>query len=193
MNGRDAAPPLRRDFRLGSWQVEADLGRLRQGEKEIYLRPQLMQALLLLAEHRGGFVPVERLIERVWARRFVSASAVARCISDLRHALGDDARSPTFIETLPKRGYRIAPCVQPLKGGVQIPGIAASVLPETASVQEECVLQGWRNVFVGRNAELSVLGGRLQQTIRGAGRVVFVSGEPGSGKTVLLKEVLRRA
>jgi len=193
MNSGDGSPTFQRDFRLGNWHVEADLGRLRQGEKEIYLRPQLMQVLLLLAEHRGGFVSANQLIERVWARGFVTPSAVARCISDLRQALGDSARSPTFIETLPKRGYRIAACVQPLTSGAQTPGKAAPILPEMESVEGESVVEGWRNVFVGRNAELSVLGKRLQQAVRGAGRVVLVSGEPGSGKTVLLKEFLRRA
>ena len=63
---------------VGWWLAEPDLGRIRCGKAEVYLRPQLMQVLLLLAEHRGRLVSASLLIERVWGRRWVSSSVVAR-------------------------------------------------------------------------------------------------------------------
>jgi DNA-binding SARP family transcriptional activator len=50
-----------------------------------------------------------------------------------------------------------------------------------------------RSVFVGRGQELAQLGGFLDQALAGHGRVAFVIGEPGSGKTVLAHEFVRQA
>jgi DNA-binding winged helix-turn-helix (wHTH) protein/tetratricopeptide (TPR) repeat protein len=178
---------------LGQWQVEPDLGRLRSDGKEVYLRPQLMQALLLLVEQPGALVPTSLLIERVWARRFVSASVVARCIADLRHALDDNARSPAYIETLAKRGYRLAACVlPPVTPRAQRPVVTALQPVEKIS-SEPAVVRGWQDVFVGRDREMGMLAGRLQQALRGSGGAVFVTGEAGSGKSALLWEFARRA
>lgn len=70
-----------------------------------------MEALVLLAANAGHVVKKEELIETVWGRLAVSDHSVAMVISQLRRALRDDARAPTYIETITKRGYRlIAPC-----------------------------------------------------------------------------------
>jgi DNA-binding winged helix-turn-helix (wHTH) protein len=191
MNGGEGNRALQHGFRLGRWEVEPDLGRLRCRKTEVYLRPQLLQVLAVLAEHQGGLVSSQELIERVWARRFVSPAALNRCIADLRRALGDTAQTPAYIETRRKRGYRITACVQPL-GLASVPK-EAPVFEVDELVVEEPVVTGWRNVFVGRDAELTRLGRRLRRTIENAGGVIFITGEPGSGKSALLKEFGRRA
>jgi TolB-like protein len=69
-----------------------------------------MQLLLYLAAHPGRVLPKEQLLETIWQGAFVSENTLMNAVSELRKALGDDARSPRFIHTHAKRGYRfIAP------------------------------------------------------------------------------------
>ena len=66
-----------------------------------------MEVLQELYRKRGKVVTKDDLIEAVWKRFAVTDHAVTVVISDLRSALGDDSRNPRFIETIPKRGYRL--------------------------------------------------------------------------------------
>jgi tetratricopeptide (TPR) repeat protein len=67
-----------------------------------------MDVLALLAERNGQPVSQDEIIEAVWGKVALSKGALFRYISQLRSALGDDARRPRYIETIPKRGYRLA-------------------------------------------------------------------------------------
>ena len=82
-------------------------GRIRYGEKTDNVRPLAMKVLVYLAERAPGLVPIDELIRNVWAPRVVGDDAVAVIISVLRKKLQDDTRNPVYIETVPKRGYRI--------------------------------------------------------------------------------------
>ena len=55
----------------------------------------------------GDLVTKDELLENVWGIRAVSDGRITRVIRVLRVALGDDSRSPLYIETVPKRGYRL--------------------------------------------------------------------------------------
>jgi adenylate cyclase len=101
-------------FRLGDWVVKPESGSLRRGVTKVHLEPKILELLLYLARNRGRVVSKEELFESVWPDTFVAESALSRCISQLRHALGDDSREPRYIETLPKMGYRlVAPISEP--------------------------------------------------------------------------------
>ena len=66
-----------------------------------------MDVLVLLASKQGEVVHKEQLVEEVWDGRPVADEVITRCIAVLRKALGDNARNPTYIENVPKIGYRI--------------------------------------------------------------------------------------
>ena len=74
-----------------------------------------MCVLLLLAERHGQVVSRSDLEDRAWPRVLVSDEAVTNTLVKLRKALGDDARNPTFIETIAKSGYRLIAEVAPLE------------------------------------------------------------------------------
>jgi len=93
-------------FRLGSWVVEPATGFLRRGEEEVRLEPRVASLLCLLASQPGHVFSKAEIFEQVWEQAFVEDSTLSRCVSDLRRALGDDARNPSYIQTLPKKGYR---------------------------------------------------------------------------------------
>lgn len=75
----------------------------------------LMDMLVLLAEHAGEVVSKGEIVARVRDNRLVSESALSRDIAALRRLLGDDTRHPRFIETIPKRGFRLVARVAPVE------------------------------------------------------------------------------
>lgn len=95
-------------FRLGRWLVEPSLHQLSDGTTTVRIAPKFMHVLCVLGEHPGEVVSRDTLIERVWGDEVVVTEAVlTRAISELRRVLGDAAGSPSFIETIRKRGYRL--------------------------------------------------------------------------------------
>lgn len=65
----------------------------------------------MLAAAAGDVVSQQRLIEEVWSASFVSVNVVSQVIGELRRALCDDARRPTYIQNVPRRGYRLVASV----------------------------------------------------------------------------------
>ena len=102
-NGDAERPP----FRLGDWTVEPMLDRISRERETVQLRPRVMDVLLCLVESRETVVSKQQLIDRVWRTEFVSENALTHAITELRTKLGDDPKHPTYIETIPRRGYRI--------------------------------------------------------------------------------------
>ncbi|MEW5981483.1 MAG: winged helix-turn-helix domain-containing protein [Acidobacteriota bacterium] len=104
------------DFTLGDWLIQPSLNRASRNGTTIHLRPQLVDVLVCLATSPGRPVSRHELLDRVWPNQFVADTALARCVAELRQALGDSAQSPTLIETIPKRGYRLIAPVAPADG-----------------------------------------------------------------------------
>jgi len=104
-----AVPGDRRngEFRLGEWLVRPSLNQLSRGGEPVRLRPKVMDVLVLLAEHAGEVVAKETIVDAVWAKKFLADSALTRAVFELREALGDEAHGSRYIETIPKRGYRL--------------------------------------------------------------------------------------
>ena len=98
---------LQGGFELGPWTVVPERGLLRQGTLEEHLEPMVMDVLMVLASHQGGVATRDQLVDAVWDGRFVTDEAIVAKIATLRHKLGDDAKNPTYIETVPRRGYRL--------------------------------------------------------------------------------------
>jgi len=100
------------DFRLGDWLVQPSLNRISRGDSTITLELKVMQVLVSLAEHAGDLVTRQQLTDTVWATEFISDNTVTHAITELRNALGDDAKSPKYIETIHRRGYRLVAKVE---------------------------------------------------------------------------------
>ena len=100
-------------FRVGKWLVEPDQGELSRGGQSVRIEPKAMEVLVYLAGRPGEVVTREDLEREVWRGALVGYDAVTSTVIKLRKALGDSARRPTVIRTIPKRGYQlIAPVVQ---------------------------------------------------------------------------------
>ncbi len=100
-------------FRIGDWLVEPSLNRLSRGETTIQLELKVMDVLVCLAERAGEVLTRQEIVDRVWATEFISDNTLTHAITEIRNALGDDARNPSFIETIHRRGYRLIVPVEP--------------------------------------------------------------------------------
>src|SRR5215470_14736399 len=95
-------PPFRLD--VGDEQ-------LWHGARAIELRPKTFAVLRYLVEHPGRLVTKEEVLNAVWPQTVVSEWVLKSCIRELREALGDEARTPQYIETVHRRGYRFIAAV----------------------------------------------------------------------------------
>jgi eukaryotic-like serine/threonine-protein kinase len=83
---------------------------LRSSDREIALPPRVLGVLELLIARPGEVVPRQDLMDGVWKEAFVTDTSLAEAVSVLRQALGDDPQTPTYIQTVHRRGYRfVAP------------------------------------------------------------------------------------
>jgi Tol biopolymer transport system component/DNA-binding winged helix-turn-helix (wHTH) protein len=103
--------PLTKGFFLDGWYVEPELNRLSHGGDTFRVHGKFMDVLVCLAE-RDGMVSRQELFDEVWPDTVVVEECLTRAVSELRKTLGDDPRHPRYIETIPKKGYRlIAPVI----------------------------------------------------------------------------------
>ncbi len=100
---------LEAGFTLVQWTVIPRQGVLRDGAGERRIEPKLMEVLVYLAEHAGDVVTRDELLDNVWSGMVVGDEALSRVVSLLRSHLDDDPRQPIFIQTIPRRGYRLIP------------------------------------------------------------------------------------
>src|ERR1700722_7092948 len=123
-------------------------------EERIVLKPKTYAILAYFLDHPDRLVTQEELLESIWPDTFVQPEVVKRHIFDLRQALGDDSKMPSFLETLPKRGYKF---------------IAAVRGPEPA-----CRTSPGAKL-VGRDSELGELESCLNRAMKGQRQIVFVT------------------
>ena len=152
------------------------LWRLEEGRKErLLLRPKAFAVLRYLVDHAGHLVTQEELLDAVWSDVHVEPEVLKRHIFEIRKELEDDPAQPRFIQTLPRLGYQFIAAVHS----------ASSVdAPIDTPAPER---------LVGRGRALGELRACFQRAARGERQIVFVTGEPGIGKTALVDECQREA
>lgn len=95
------------DYMIGDVTVTPETGEVSRAGEVVHLEPKSMAVLLRLIEHSGEVVSREDLLDAVWPGIHVGDDSLTAAIIKIRRALGDDARNPTHVETIPKRGYRL--------------------------------------------------------------------------------------
>lgn len=142
----------------------------------IKLRPKAFAVLNHLVGHPGQLVTKEELLNVVWPETFVGEAVLKVTIRQLREALDDDPKSPVFIETAHRRGYRF---IGQLEASAQVrtPARRATAPSEV----------------VGRDESLAQMHSWLANMNRGERQIVFVTGEAGIGKTALVDTFIQSA
>ena len=122
-------PPLTR-IKIGDLTVSPSLNLVERHGASIKLEPRAMDLLVYLAGTAGRVVSADELLREVWQGRVFDDNVVYKKINQLRRALGDDPRGKRFIETIPKRGYRlIAPVTTDPANGASSEEVTVAVLP----------------------------------------------------------------
>src|SRR6202041_1389201 len=108
MNGKVTVNNGTRTIRFGAFEADLPSGEVRKSGSRIKLQDQPFRVLQILLEHRGDLVTREELQSRIWPEESFGDfdHAVNVAVGKLRTALGDSADNPSFIETVPRRGYR---------------------------------------------------------------------------------------
>jgi DNA-binding winged helix-turn-helix (wHTH) protein/predicted ATPase len=156
---------------FGLFRFDPRTGQLWRDGSEVKLTPRAAAVLHMLAERAQELVTKRDLLERVWGGMAVGDDALTSCIQELRGVLGDDARHPHYIETRHRRGYRLmVPATVDKRSGAAAPLQVASPEPSR---------------LVGRVAEFDELAHAFEQARSGRRQILFISGEPGIGKSSL--------
>lgn len=100
-------------FHVGPWLALPSRNTLSLQGETVHLEPKVMEVLVCLAGQPGETLAKEKLLQTVWPDTFVTDDVLTRCISELRHVFKDDPKEARFIQTIPKRGYRL---VAPVNG-----------------------------------------------------------------------------
>ena len=172
-------------FFVGDWQVTPSSNTLQRGKTQKIIEPKAMDVLLLLCQQQGEVLSADEIIDSCWSSYDVGDNPVHKAINQLRRALGDKASSPTYIETIRKRGYRvIAPIdlvdeldektsVLQWRGGSPYVGLSAF------SAQQH-------DVFFGRDRQVDTLLNLSEQAIKQARGLILILGPSGCGKSSLI-------
>jgi DNA-binding winged helix-turn-helix (wHTH) protein/predicted ATPase len=165
---------------FGPFRLDLRDERLWRGPEAIPLSPKTFAVLRCLVSQAGQLVTKDALLEAVWPATMVSESILTVAMRTLRRALGDEARTPRFIETVHGRGYRfIAP-------------VSATMPPEPPTMMGRPHHSLRPTVsrpplFVGRDIELAQLEQWWTTARQGQRQVGMIVGEPGIGKTALVQ------
>lgn len=107
-------------YKFENYTIDADQRVLSVAGNPVPLTPKVYHLLAVLVENHGRIVEKETLMSEIWADSFVEEGNLAVNARMLRKALNDDAASPRFIETVPRRGYRFVAPVEEVDATVAI-------------------------------------------------------------------------
>ncbi len=164
-----------------------------RGSEEIKIRPKAFAVLNYLLNRSGQLVTKEELLNAVWPETFVGDAVLKVTVRQLREALEDDPKSPRFIETSHRRGYRFIGEIAEHKPSPPKEQFVRDDYPSGA-FPAAAFISGAFTIYsgvVGREQALGQLQRRLRRTLRGQRQVVFVTGEAGIGKTALVDAFAR--
>lgn len=106
--------------RFGSFEFDTATRELRRDGTRVHLSPKSFDLLEILVERRPALVTKDELQDRLWPDSVVLEANLGNAVAEIRKALGDDPKSPRFVWTVSRRGYRFSAEVEP----AELPGSA---------------------------------------------------------------------
>jgi Tol biopolymer transport system component/DNA-binding winged helix-turn-helix (wHTH) protein len=149
-------------YEFGDFRLDLSQRVLLRGGKPVPVTPKVFSTLKQLVENSGRLLEKNEMMRLIWHDTVVEESNLTANIKTLRKALGDDAAHPTFIETVPRRGYRfIAAVTEPangngLNGGPAFPSANGTVEQHRPATLRPRVLIGAAVLALAAGAFASV-------------------------------------
>ncbi len=177
-----------RNFFLGTWLVIPQENRLQKNRQTVSLEPKAIDVLTYLAAHTGKVISSDELLSSCWRDGFLGDNPVYKIIAQLRKALGDNSRAPSFIVTVPKRGYQL---IKPVQYQNDLSTNNKNEQPTWSKGSPFRGLQTFEYqhaaVFFGRDKAIAELLDCLSEsTAHGCG-FALVLGKSGCGKSSLIR------
>jgi DNA-binding winged helix-turn-helix (wHTH) protein len=124
-------------IRFGVYELDRDAMELRKHGVVLRLQEQPFRVLAMLAERPGEIITRKQLQERIWGNTFVDFDqSLNKPVNRVREALNDNAGTPQYVETVPRRGYRfIAPVAAAPRTGAQGPVVPVNLGAQGRSCQ----------------------------------------------------------
>ncbi|WP_339720699.1 winged helix-turn-helix domain-containing protein [uncultured Paraglaciecola sp.] len=94
-------------LQLGEFILDCKQARLFCGDDELAIEPKLFELLLLFVDHPNSIISRQDILDKLWENSLVTDNAINKMVANLRKLLSDDAQNPRYIQTIPKRGYRL--------------------------------------------------------------------------------------
>jgi len=116
-------PKLRKGFKLAGAVVLPNEGEIVIDGEQRHLPPKAMEILLFLSQHQNQSINTEQLLLVGWGFEKTKRSNLTHVISEIRHALGDHKECPEYIQTLPRKGYRLIAKVDNLDDNILYPSV----------------------------------------------------------------------
>ena len=154
-------------YRFDDFVVDPETWRLSRGGQEIHLKPGVLELLIYLIANRGRLVTRQELMDTVWGDTVISESALTQAVARLRKALGEDATTHRYLETVRSRGYRFVatveeietphqPDLSPEKGGATI--VRRALMAVAATILALVILAVvWPGAFQHEAPEVGVI------------------------------------
>lgn len=177
-------------IRVGEWLVDVESHQMHHFDdktQQVIFEPKVMNVLACLIEHAGQVVSSEALIERCWPNQYLSDNPLHKCITQLRKAFNDSSRNPSYIQTIPKRGYRLIAAVISERNDISLSDNDGPPYPGARSFNDS-----ESTVFYGRDYQVQELLYLIKQPpSENHENCILVVGETSAGKTSLIHAGLR--
>jgi len=118
-------------IKIGEFLLDKQLALLKKSEIEVGVEPKLLELLLLFCEHPNHTISRDDILEKIWQNSIVTDNAINKMVGSLRKLLSDDPRNPQYIQTVPKRGYRLICSVEILDSMYEEPSNQVNVTSVT--------------------------------------------------------------
>lgn len=118
-------------YEFGVFRLDADAEELFVDAQAVKLAPKVLRCLILLVESNGKTITKDRFFEKVWPDTFVEDNALSYAISQLRKSLSEFDKGTTYIETVPRRGFRFVAEVRKI-----VPSTTEEIILQRHSVEE---------------------------------------------------------